>query len=362
MKLQEVRPVNKLADNNAQLSLVGASDEAGSRNYWRVVRTAVRWLATAGLIVWLARSTDWGAVGSTFATALIPWLLVAAAINLASQFASVMRWRLLVRAAGIHATWRKLLVAYLEGMFVNLCLPTTVGGDVMKVVRVGGSQNKTVAAGTVVADRACGLGALFSLLIVGLLMKFHYIGLSGALFVLVALVLLMLGAIRVLAAGVNLTRSSTAQRAWLQSTLEKLSRPLPAVVWQLLAKAPWLRVIAWAFAVQALGVTAVAAAARAVQVDVSLVEILVATTTVSLAAALPLSVAGVGVREASLPLLLAADGVPDARAKALAMTWTAIVVVVGLLGGPAHFYGQRGAFNESEVTEHTAPVAARRLA
>jgi hypothetical protein len=106
----------------------------------------------------------------------------------------------------------------------------------------------------------------------------------------------------------------------------------------------------------------VAAAARAIQLDVSPVEILVATTTVSLAAALPLSVAGVGVREASLPLLLAADGVPREQAIALGITWSVIVLAVGLLGGPAHFFGQRGAFDEAEVKDHTAPAAARRLA
>src|SRR4051812_17229085 len=328
-----------------------------------MARTAVRWLATAGLIVWLALSTKWRLVGSTFATASIPWLLVAAATYIGSQLASVMRWSLLVRAAGVLVTRRRLLAAYFEGMFVNICLPTTVGGDVMKVLRVGGAQNKTVVAGTVVADRASGLGALFSLLIVGLLLKFNYVGVVGAPLVVAALLILMLVAIRVLGAGVLAINGARGQRGgWLRSQLRRVTGLVPAGVWQLLTRAPWLRVIAWAFVVQGLGVAAVAAAARAIQLDVSLVEILVATTTVSLVAALPLSVAGVGVREASLPLLLAADGVPREQAIALAITWSAIVLAVGLIGGPAHFFGQRGAFDEPEVKDHTAPVGARRLA
>jgi hypothetical protein len=61
-------------------------------------------------------------------------------------------------------------------------------------------------------------------------------------------------------------------------------------------------------------------------------------------------------------LLLAADGVPREQAIALGITWSVIVLAVGLLGGPAHFFGQRGAFDEAEVKDHTAPVAARRLA
>src|SRR4051812_1089707 len=328
-----------------------------------MARTAVRWLATAGLIVWLALSTKWRSVGSTFATASIPWLLVAAATYIGSQLASVVRWSLLVRAAGVFASRRKLLAAYFEGMFVNVCLPTTVGGDVMKVLRVGGAQNKAVIAGTVVADRATGLGALFSLLIVGLLLKFHFIKIAAAPLVVAALVVIMLVAIRLLAASVLSIQSRGNQRGtWIQGRLEYVTRLLPAGIWQLLTRAPWLGVIAWAFVVQGLGVAAVAAAARAIQLDVSPVEILVATTTVSLAAALPLSVAGVGVREASLPLLLAADGVPREEAIALGITWSVIVLAVGLVGGPAHFFGQRGAFDESEVKDQSAPVGARRLA
>ena len=51
------------------------------------------------------------------------------------------------------------------------------------------------------------------------------------------------------------------------------------------------------------------------------VEILVAATTVSIAAALPISIAGVGVREANLPLLLAADGVSRELAITLGMAF-----------------------------------------
>jgi uncharacterized membrane protein YbhN (UPF0104 family) len=354
--------VNKPADHNAELSVAGAPDHSVSRNRWRLMKTSVRWLATAGLIVWLAKSTNWPSVGSTFATASVPWLLVAAATYVAAQLASVMRWSLLIRAAGISATWRKLLAAYFEGMFVNVCLPTTVGGDLMKVLRLGGTQNKAVVAGTVVADRATGLGALFSLLIVGVLLKFHYVGWMAAPFLIAALIIMMLIAIRILGGALSINAWRRQGGACPQSHLDKVTGPVPAGVWQLLTQAPWLGVIAWAFVVQGLGVAAVAAAARAIQLDVSPLEILVATTTVSLAAALPLSVAGVGVREASLPLLLAADGVPREQAIALGITWSVIVLAVGLIGGPAHFFGQRGAFDETEVKDHSAPVGARRLA
>jgi glycosyltransferase 2 family protein len=113
--------------------------------------------------------------------------------------------------------------------------------------------------------------------------------------------------------------------------------------------------LAWAVVVQRLTVAAVAAAGRAIGLNVSLAGLLVATTTVSLAASLPISIAGLGVREASLPLLLAADGVPRMLAVALGLLWSAIVLAVGLTGGPGHFAAQRRAARAASPNE---PVVA----
>jgi hypothetical protein len=229
-----------------------------------------------------------------------------------------------------------LLAAYFEGMFVNLCLPTSIGGDVLKVLRIGGTRSKQAAATTVVADRASGVVALILLLGLGILLRLDsplaktFVPLALAASILIGVMVLVVG------------RSALARVETSAHILGRLLRATPIIT-----KAPWPRVIAWALVVQGLNVAAVAAAAQAIGANISVAGLLIATETASLAAALPVSVAGIGVREATLPMLLAADGVPRAAAIALGLTWSAIVLAIGMVGGIGHVIEQRRAARES---------------
>ena len=321
------------------LPLTTPSPAEAPRSSWRRVRVAIRWIATALLLAWLARSADWRSVGPTLAAASPTWILVAAACYAASQFASVARWQLLVHAVGIPGSFLRLLTAYFEGMFVNICLPTSIGGDLLKVVRIGGPRNKTVAATTVVADRAAGVVALVILLGLGVLLRFRDKLPTGTV-PLTVVALPILGTAALIG-----IRRILKHFAKSENIAGRLVRAIP-----LLTSAPWPRVLGWALIVQGLNVAALAAAAQAIGAATTLSGLLVATELASLATALPLSIAGVGVREATLPVLLAADGVPRSVAIALGITWSAIVLSVGILGGIGHIIEQRRA---SSATRHS---------
>ncbi|HEX5472520.1 MAG TPA: lysylphosphatidylglycerol synthase transmembrane domain-containing protein [Lacipirellulaceae bacterium] len=350
-------------DSKHQFTVVHSEASPGTSSGWRRLRSVLRWVATAALIGWLAVSANWSEIGRTFSTASVAWLVVGAAVYFASQMASVARWQLIVRAAGFAHPRKRLFAAYFEGMFVNVCLPTTLGGDLMKVFRVGGAQHKRLASTTVFADRACGLVALVTLLGVGLSLKLGGVGIVAAPLLFMAVVIASWTVSWAVRTGViPLGSADFGQSTRLTRVLRPLLRFLPIGMRQLAIKASWPRVMMWAFVVQALNVIAVAAAARSIGLHVSVIEILVATTTVSLAAALPISIAGIGVREASLPLLLAADGVPRASAIALGIAWSAIVLAVGLLGGPIHFVEQRAAVRERKSATLEPTLLVRRSA
>jgi len=328
---------------------------SASRPKRRRTRTAVRWFATIAIFSWLAANTAWYSVWIAFTTASIPWLMAAGGIYLASQFASVARWELLVRAAGISCERGRLVAAYFEGMFVNICLPTTIGGDVLKVLRVGGSNHKRIATATVLADRGSGFSALVVLLVVGLMLKLdenrRAIALSFSAVVLLIAVLVATWMIHFMPA--VMARGNVRKESMLRRTLRKSWLLVPAFVRPMLTRSPWARVLALALVVQGLNVAAVGAAGHALGLSVSVAGLLVATTTVSLAATLPISIAGIGVREVSLPFLLAADGVPRELSVTLGIVWSAIVLAIGLTGAPAHFASQRRAAQDLKPTAVT---------
>ena len=94
-------------------------------------------------------------------------LLGAIVLNLLGQCLSAYRWGRLSALVERPVPLVRMLQLYYSGMFFNLCLPTSIGGDVVRVVglsRQGGS--KSAALASVFMDRNVGLSAL---LLVGMI-------------------------------------------------------------------------------------------------------------------------------------------------------------------------------------------------
>ena len=91
-------------------------------------------------------------------------LLLALLLNLAGQSLCAFRWSLVAALAGHATSFRVLWPIYFSGMFFNTCLPTSIGGDVLRVVgmaRHTGSKSKALAS--VFMDRNVGMAALLAL-------------------------------------------------------------------------------------------------------------------------------------------------------------------------------------------------------
>jgi uncharacterized membrane protein YbhN (UPF0104 family) len=89
---------------------------------------------------------------------------------------------------------------------------------------------------------------------------------------------------------------------------------------------------------QALGVLNLALLAHAVGVNLSLAALTWVRTVFTVVQMIPLSYAGLGLREATLVVLLQAYDVPQASALALSLAVFAMIVFGGLLGGLAQVY------------------------
>jgi glycosyltransferase 2 family protein len=132
----------------------------------------VRPLATVFLLAVLAwRLRDqWGAVATAFTHLNVALWLVAVGVYVSVQAISSVRWRMLGKVQGYDAPIGAYLAFYYIGMFFNLVLPTTVGGDVVRVwylanrdgtgPRVG---RRMAALVSVLAERVNGLVVLIFL-------------------------------------------------------------------------------------------------------------------------------------------------------------------------------------------------------
>lgn len=281
------------------------------------------WRVDGREVVAALRNVHWGYWGLAFATYLV------------SQAVSARRWAGLARALGFAESYPRFLKLYFEGVFFNQCLPSSIGGDVVKAVRLGQTPGERVlAGGTVLADRLTGLAALLVLALTGVLQEALSLPGGGVAAVAGALTLAALAGAR-LAVGVvgwfaqGLGPGRPAGR--MLARFEPYRRR-PSILY---------RAIGWSFVVQILVVVQVMLLGRSLEVDAPWTAYLIAAPTVSLISTVPASIGGIGLREGGLVELLAPYGVRAELGVAVGLLWFLVALSSGLLGGAAYLWERK---------------------
>ncbi len=265
------------------------------------------------------------------------WLLsAAAALFLGSTIVNAWRWQLLAQAVGFRKPVRELLQYCFVGMFFNLFLPSTVGGDVSRCYYLSeGSGKYKQAFYSVFADRAVGIAVLFIFATLGILLGPGGSDLAwqlklpiflGTLGVLVAVPLAPAISRRVLGEHHRITQrfnNSTAQIYWhdrkliLAALLQSLLLQVIIVICHVL--------IGWS-----LGLS-----------SVPLWYYFVFYPSVAVLGFITPSFNGIGVREGAYTyfLTLPVAGVDKAHAFTYALIWLGMNTGVSLVGGLVYLAG-----------------------
>jgi uncharacterized membrane protein YbhN (UPF0104 family) len=94
----------------------------------------------------------------------LPLLLASVGVGLLSTLSRVFKWYMLLRSRRITVGFGNLFIYYLVGRFFSKVLPTTIGGDVMRMHLLGVHTGQHAdAAASIFVDRFIGLGTLIML-------------------------------------------------------------------------------------------------------------------------------------------------------------------------------------------------------
>lgn len=272
------------------------------------------------------------------------WLAGALALTFAGVVLSAVRWSAVLEALGLHEPFGRLLSLYFAGQFMGNVLPSTIGGDALRVSRLAkdnGEPPRTFAS--VVIERLSGWLVLPAMTLFALLVNPGLRDFGRASFVAfatAAATLLLLVAVLVLA-----TRGSA-----LEDKLEELEgwrRFTGAVRFGIheLSHRPaaTARILATGLAYQLILIASALMAARALGLPASVgpTALLAFVPAVLIAQVLPISISGLGVREGLFALFLRPLGVPQSQAIALGLLLYLLNLVVSLFGAPAFAVGNR---------------------
>lgn len=299
-------------------------------------------LLMLAVLIWRVPSFDANEVVPPLSTRTVLWLLVAAGLTLGGLVLSALRWQRVLEVLGLHAGLRRLLSHYLAGQFVSNVLPTTIGGDVLRVTRLSretGESPKTFAS--VVLERLTGWLVLPIISVAGFLVNPPLQHLGTATRVAVGLAFATLLALSILLYAVADQRIGgrfAARDGWRRFAgavhlgLAELRRQPRAAA----------NVLLVGFAYQLVLVLAAVAAAQALGVrPAGLTALLAFFPAVAIAQVLPIGISGLGVREGAFALFLGPLGVATEEAIALGLLLYLLNLGVSLLGAPAFAVGGR---------------------
>ncbi|HEX6063188.1 MAG TPA: lysylphosphatidylglycerol synthase transmembrane domain-containing protein [Longimicrobiales bacterium] len=284
---------------------------------------------SAGLLVLLAVLLPWSELRGAFARiSLGIWVVVLAGFLFGHTLGAV-KWRLMVAAGRTMLTPRDTVRCYSAGLFANLCLPTIVGGDVLRAVLAGkatGRPEGAVLGG--IADRIVDMATVALLVAVGGFLSRD--ALPGWGLQLLSTALIIGIAVAVIFLPLLLRRPLTR---WPRKIRRPAGRALVAL--RGLARNPRTAVIAVliSIAVQGGFVLLNAWMGIAIGVTAPLTAWFIAWPMAKLAGMLPVSLGGLGVRDATLAALLVPFGVPLTIGFVASLLWQTVLIAGGLAAG-----------------------------
>ncbi|MFN4258888.1 MAG: lysylphosphatidylglycerol synthase transmembrane domain-containing protein [Gemmataceae bacterium] len=292
------------------------------------MRKHIRLVISVVILAVLAWRTDWPQVQQTFARLdLLPWL-TAVSLYLLSQVVSGLRWQLLAQPLGFRQSLARFTGIYFIGMYFNLLLPTAVGGDVVRAWYLNaGSGRRLHAFLTVFLDRFSGLLVLLALACLAVLASpipvpswvtgCVVLTVSSAVVGLLSVPLLM----RWMRHRKRVHRAGQAMKLYF-------SRP------RLLLATTGLSLI-----IQSINVIIVWLVGQALHAPVPASYYWIVVPMVTLLTMVPISLNGMGVREAGLIVFLAPLGVAESTALSLSFLWFAVYLTASLCGGLVYVFG-----------------------
>jgi uncharacterized membrane protein YbhN (UPF0104 family) len=286
--------------------------------------------AVSGLLLYFALATvHVGAVTARLSQVDFRWIGLGLLLLLLQNLVLSARWRQIVTRCGANLPLPQAFRFTMIGTFFSQTLPSSVGGDAVRIWLLGKRTNWRVAAYSVFLDRVVGVVALAALVVACLPWTLALIrdpvGRG-------ALLLIGLGFI---AAGIVFVGLAWQRLRILQRWSATRHLAAVATVAAAILRSP--RALAFIFGLSIVIhlMTALAGwcAAHAVGAEMPVVYSLFLIPPVIMVTVLPISIAGWGLREGAMVAAFSYAGLPQADGLIVSLLFGAGFLVIGIIGG-----------------------------
>ncbi len=278
------------------------------------------------------------------------WLGAGVGVFFLCTIVATARWKILLAVQNIHMTWLRTWQLFMIGMFFNLFMLGSTGGDVVKMFLTmrEARDNKAAALLSVFMDRVIGMLALIFLSVGFLYFRYDLLNHAEGSSTLLNLLLWLLGAALITILGMF----AVSGLGWVHYLPQWT--PLRGRIVEISAAchmyAKGWRLTIWAllisFPLFGMFFTTFYCAARAFTDLLGVVDVFSVMPIVAVITAIPISVSGIGLRESLFVSLLAPFGVGAAIATLISVTGF-LINTLGSLAGGIIFLFYRSSSHES---------------
>ena len=303
-----------------------------SSGFPRWLLTSARWILSLAVLALLIHFFPLATLRDAISKIPPARFLIVLVLYLCAHGVGVLKWRMIVNAAGAELDLATSAQCYFGGLFGTLFLPSIIGGDVVRLA-VGlrkSSRPAAVLAGNL-ADRFLDVAAQAGLVLLGLFLLPASLPPSWREKALGYASVLGIGILVLGAASYFVYRATIGRSPWkLRRRIVRLRHALRSV-----KRRPLILIAAWlaGTTIQFTFLVLTALLAISCGLKLPLRVWLFAWPLAKLAAVLPLTQGGMGVREAALVALLVPFGAPGALVLAAGLVWEGVIIAGGFISG-----------------------------
>ncbi len=335
---------------------------------------ALQIAVTVGALVWIFSTVDLEDLRDQFFRPNLGWLALGLLMTLLMEILGAIRWWIFLRIENLRISlWRATEIFFI-GLFFNLFLLGTVGGDTIRAAYVMREEpdRKLAAMVSVVMDRLSGLVALvvfagfFTLARFDVFSRtpFGIIMLEVTTLILIASVAGLVAAFWLSGKGHQLPEAD-GRWGWLRPLLEQVVEACRMV------RRGWAGSLVanlLSFPVMLTYILSFDFSARAFRAGVTTFDMFAIMPVVSVITSIPISIAGLGVREKIFEeLLMIFAGVPNSTSYLVSLGGFSFSVFWGLVGAVIFilYRSSRGGHGVSELrnavesAEEVTPIAGK---
>ncbi len=264
----------------------------------------------------------------------LTFLILAVIAGLLSIWLMSLRWQIILKHYELDFRVKRLFGFYLVGLFFNNFLPSSIGGDIIRIYKVvGDSDDRTAGFASVILERVLGIAATLFLAITSLYYVSHYFNDDRILYTSIALFGL------IVAFFILITRSRPFEfllqvfdKLTILNIGERINKLIEAIHILKEKKEVFILVFILSILSQVAIVFLNYAVVLALDIKVDLIYLFLVVPVTFIITMLP-SINGVGVREYRFVFFFAAINVSSAAAISLSVMNLLIPMFISIWGG-----------------------------